>query len=60
MGYPANYTWKIESIINYNKRISSELMRSIEWEYKKIKFLDNFPLIIGHDIASDFINLKLY
>ena len=60
IGYPASYTWNIESIINYNKRISSELMRSIEWEYKKIKFLDNFPLIIGHDIASDFINLKLY
>ena len=51
---------KIDDIVEHNKKFSSKLMRLIQNEYKKIKFIDNFPLIVGHDRDSDFINLKLY
>ena len=51
---------KIDDMVEHNKKFSSKLMRLIQNEYKKIKFIDNFPLIVGHDRDSDFIKLKLY
>ena len=60
VGYPYDYKVNIKDIVDYNKKFSSRLMRLIQDEYKKIKFVDNFPLIVGHDRQSDFINLKLY
>jgi hypothetical protein len=60
VGYPYDYKVIIKDIVVYNKNFSSRLMRLIQNEYKKIKFIDNFPLIVGHDRDSDFITLKLY